>query len=177
VLQSSDESFVDFTLPQEQLANVAVGTTVRINEGGPGPQATATVTAVDPELDAVTRSIRLRATLSDKENALRPGMFVNVAVVLPAKRQVVIVPQTAVVHASFGDSVFVVEAGTPNKTARQQFVKLGELRGDYVAIVEGVKPGQEVVTSGAFKLRNGAGLAINNDVKLDPKLEPRPENR
>jgi membrane fusion protein, multidrug efflux system len=115
--------------------------------------------------------------VDSKEHALRPGMFVNVSVVLPEKRRVVIVPSTAVVHASFGDSVFVVEPGAPHKTARQQFVKVGETRGDFVAILEGVKPGQEVVTSGAFKLRNGAGLAINNSVKLDPKIEPTPENR
>jgi membrane fusion protein (multidrug efflux system) len=173
VLQSSQALYADFTLPQSELANVAVGTVVRLNEHAAGPRATATIAAVDPELDPVTRAIKLRASVDGADHGLRPGMFVNVSVVLPEKRRVVRVPATAVVRASFGDSVFVNENGQ----ARQTFVKLGEARGDFVAIVEGIKPGQEVVTSGAFKLRNGAKLAVNNAVKLEPSLEPRPENR
>jgi membrane fusion protein (multidrug efflux system) len=177
VLQATEGVFVDFTLPQEQLQVVRVGTVVRVNDGTPGPKATATVSAIDPTLDAVTRAIRVRAAVDAQDPALSPGMFVNVAVVLPEQKKVVIVPATAVVHASFGDSIFVVEDGQPHKKASQKFVKLGEARGDFVAVVDGLKAGEEVVTSGAFKLRNGAGLTINNDVKLDPKLEPRPENR
>jgi membrane fusion protein (multidrug efflux system) len=117
-------------------------------------------------------------------------MFVNVSVVLPQKRTVTLVGATSLIHASFGDSVFVVEErkdeqgavvpgrdGRPAKLARQQFVKTGEARGDFVEILEGVKQGQEIVAQGAFKLRNGAPVLVNNSVKVEPQLAPRPENR
>jgi membrane fusion protein (multidrug efflux system) len=190
VLQSTDTNYVDFTLPQQQLDELAVGMTVRINEGLPGPRAEATVAAIDPTLDPVTRSGRVRATVGKMEGLVTPGMFVNVSVVLPEKRSVTMVGATSLVHASFGDSVFVVEDrkndngaavtgpdGKPAKLARQQFVKTGESRGDFVEVLEGVKPGQEIVAQGAFKLRNGAPVRINNSVKVEPQLAPRPENR
>jgi membrane fusion protein (multidrug efflux system) len=106
-------------------------------------------------------------------------MFVNVAVVLPEKRKVVLVSATSLVHASYGDSIFVVEDASlsPHKTAHQQFVKAGEARGDFVEILEGVEPGEEVVSQGAFKLRNGVPIAVNNSVKVGVELAPRPENR
>jgi membrane fusion protein (multidrug efflux system) len=142
----------------------------------------ATIGAIEPTLDQVTRSIRVRALIEAKEATLAPGMFVTAHVVLPEKRHVVIVPATAIVHASFGDSLFVVEdagaaTGKPGKAARQQFVKVGEARGDYAAILDGVKAGQEIVSAGAFKLRNGAAVVINNSVGVQPELAPRPENR
>ncbi len=137
----------------------------------------------------MTRSGRVRASLR-RMDGLSPGMFVNVSVVLPDKRRVTMVGATALVHASFGDSLFVVEGrkddsgaavtgpdGKPALLARQQFVKTGEARGDFVEILEGVKPGQEIVAQGAFKLRNGAPVRINNSVKVEPLLAPRPENR
>jgi membrane fusion protein (multidrug efflux system) len=171
VLEASNAAFVDFTLPQQRLPDVAVGMKVRMSEGGDGgAEWEGAVTAVDPTVDNVTRSIKLRATApSDK---LRPGMFLNVTVVLPERSQRVVIPGTGVVHASYGDSVFVVE----DKKARQQFVRLGEARGDFIAILDGVKPGQEIVTAGAFKLRNGSPVAVNNTVQPKPELNPRPEN-
>ncbi|HVR20962.1 MAG TPA: hypothetical protein VMS65_14725, partial [Polyangiaceae bacterium] len=123
------------------------------------------------------------ATLPNVQGRLRPGMFVRVSVVLPEQHKVVAIPQTAVVHASYGDSVFftemkpVGEAKTMKKVAHQAFVRLGETRGDFVAVLEGLKPGQEIVTAGAFKLKNGVPLAANDNVKLDPELAPKPENR
>jgi len=190
-LQAVDAVYVDFTLPQKELPTLAVGLPVRINEAAGGPQSDAAVAAIDPTVDEVTRSIKLRAAIPKlKDDTLRPGMFVTVSVVLPEKRRVVIVPATAVVHAAFGDSVFVVEDrkdesgavvkgpdGKPAKMARQQFVKSDARRGDFVAILDGVKAGQEVVVAGAFKLRNGAPIAINNSVKPEPQLAPKPENR
>jgi membrane fusion protein (multidrug efflux system) len=168
-----------------------VGLPVRINEAAGGPQGEATIAAIDPTVDEVTRSIKVRAAIPKaKDNTLRPGMYVTVSVVLPEKRRIVIVPGTAVVHAAFGDSVFIIEDrkdesgavvkgpdGKPAKVARQQFVKTDERRGDFVSITDGVKAGQEVVVSGAFKLRNGAPVTINNSVKPEPKLAPTPENR
>jgi membrane fusion protein (multidrug efflux system) len=148
------------------------------------------IVAVDPTLDDATRSLKIRASVENMGEALRPGMFVDVSVVLPRRDEVIVVPATAVVHASYGDSVFVIEDkpadspgmretpdGKPVKIARQQFVRLGESRGDFVAVAVGLKAGQEVVSIGAFKLRNNAPIVIDNTVKPDPKLHPRPENR
>jgi membrane fusion protein (multidrug efflux system) len=189
-LQSTDANFVDFTLPQQQLKQIAVGMVVRINEGLPGPRAEATVAAIDPTLDPMTRSGRVRAAVRKMDGLVSPGMFVNVSVVLPEKRNVTLVAATSLIHASFGDSVFAVEERTDDKgallagpdgkpalLARQQFVKTGEARGDFVEIVEGVRQGQEIVAQGAFKLRNGAPVRINNSVKVEPQLVPRLENR
>jgi membrane fusion protein (multidrug efflux system) len=189
-LQSTDANFVDFTLPQQQLKQIAVGMVVRINEGLPGPRAEATIAAIDPTLDPMTRSGRVRAAVRKMDGLVSPGMFVNVSVVLPEKRNVTLVAATSLIHASFGDSVFAVEErtddhgvvaagpdGEPALLARQQFVKTGEARGDFVEIVEGVRQGQESVAQGAFKLRNGAPVKINNSVKVDPQLSPHPENR
>jgi len=189
-LQSSDADFVDFTLPQQQLKQIAVGMVVRINEGLPGPRAEAAIAAIDPTLDPVTRSGRVRAAIGKMEGLVGPGMFVNVSVVLPQKRSVTLVAATSLIHASFGDSVFAVEEkkddsggvvagpdGRPALLARQQFVKTGEARGDYVEVLDGVKQGQEIVAQGAFKLRNGAPVRINNSVKVEPQLSPHPENR
>jgi membrane fusion protein (multidrug efflux system) len=190
VLQSTDAVYVDFTLPQTELERVAVGTAVRIEVAGEKQPIAGKIAAIDPTLDAVTRAVKLRASVDTGHELLKPGMFVNVVVVLPERMQVVIVPQTAVIHASFGNSLFIVEEkkddkgnpvkgpdGKPALVARQQFVKTGDARGDFIAIVEGVKAGQQVVSAGAFKLRNGAGVVINNQANPTPQLEPRPENR
>jgi membrane fusion protein, multidrug efflux system len=192
VLESLGSVFVDFALPQQTLAAVRVGTPVRVVLGGAGAgpgaggasaglELAGTIGAVDPTIDAVTRSIKLRASIPNKQEKLRPGMYVQVTVVRDEKVHVVIAPLTAVVHAPYGDSVFVVEDkagpdGAPGKFARQQFVRLGVARGDFVAIADGVKAGQELVTAGAFKLRNGTRVLINNDVKPTPSVTPRVEN-
>jgi membrane fusion protein (multidrug efflux system) len=183
VLQSEDATFVDFTVPQQRLSEIAIGAPVRLTINGESGQALeGSVAAIDPTVDATTRSAKMRATSADPEKKLRPGMFVRVAVVLEAKHQVVVVPATALVHASYGDSVFIIEnrpAGDakPGKIVRQQFVRSGELRGDFVAIEDGLKGGEEIVSAGAFKLRNGAGININNDVGAKPERDPKPQNR
>jgi membrane fusion protein, multidrug efflux system len=179
-LQSAEAVFVDFSLPQQELRRIAVGMKVRITGDNNALGVEAPITAIDPTLDAVTRSIKVRARIDDKAAAAYPGMFVNVAVVLPEKKKVVAVPATAVVHAPYGNSVFVVEDrkdGQPGKAVRQQFVKTGETRGDFIAILEGVKANQEVVVSGAFKLRNNAPVTVNNTVKPKAELTPKVENR
>lgn len=184
VLESPGADYVDFTLPQEHLAVVVSGMKVRASEpGSKSPPVEGSISAVDPTIDPATRSIRVRANFPQQKLALRPGMFLRVSLILPEERKVVSIPATAVVHASYGDSVFAVEQkpgpdGKPHPVARQKFVKLGEARGDFVSVLEGVKPGEEVVTAGAFKLRNGLPLRIDNQsVKLEPKLAPTPENR
>jgi membrane fusion protein (multidrug efflux system) len=191
-LEALDSVYVDFTLPQQALSNVDIGFPVRVHiEGNKEVDAQGTVAAVDPTLDRATRSIRIRAAIPNKDQKLRPGMFANVSVVLPKRDSIVAVPATAVVHAPYGDSVFLIEAekaagAKPGaqasaesdvKQVRQQFVRLGEERGDFVAVLDGIKPGQELVSAGAFKLRNGAKIVINNKSRPDPQVDPRPENR
>ena len=180
VLESLGSVYVDFTLPQQYLGEVKTGTPVRVTIAGAGHEPLAgTVGAVDPTLDSVTRTIKLRASVPNNKDRLRPGMFVNVEVVRAEKKKVVTAPLTAIVHASYGDSVFVVEDGpsaSAHKVARQQFVRLGGARGDFVAILDGVKAGQTLVTAGAFKLRNGSPIVINNAIKVTPSLAPHLEN-
>jgi membrane fusion protein (multidrug efflux system) len=183
-LETSESIFADFTLPQRELGRVAVGMRVRASAEASGGLATeGTISAIDPAVDAVTRNIKLRASLLNPDEKLRPGMFMRVSVVLPERQKVLAVPLTAIVHASYGDSVFftemkpVGEAKKMTKVAHQAFVKLGETRGDFVAVLDGLKPGQEIVTAGAFKLKNGIPLAVSDKVLIDPKLAPTPENR
>jgi membrane fusion protein (multidrug efflux system) len=180
VLEAIDSVYVDFALPQERLADVKVGMPVRVEvDGIAGSSRDGVIAAIDPAIDASTRSMKLRATVPNKEEKLRPGMFVTVSVILPQQAKTIAIPATAIVHAAYGDSVFVVEdaEGKPGKVARQQFVKEGRSRGDYVAILDGVKTRDEVVTAGAFKLHNGAAVVVNNTVKPTTALDPHPENR
>lgn len=191
VLETFEDVHVDFTVPQQRLADVKVGLPVRITVGGDGgAPLEGTIAAVDPTVDPATRTVKLRADVTDKENALRAGMFVAVDVILPTRSDAVVVPATAVVHAPYGDSVFVIEEkkpdapglrqtpdGKPVKSARQQFVKVGRARGDYVALLDGVKANEEIVSAGAFKLRNGAPVYIDNTKAAKPQLSPQPENR
>lgn len=177
-LESDREAFVDFTLPQRDLPRLALGQEVRVRAAAAAPPlAEARVMAIDAAVDEVTRTIKVRASVVDSEARLQSGMFVNVEVLLPESAEVIAVPATAVVHAAHGDSVFVVEVTPAVRVARQQFVRLGETRGDYVAVLEGVSPGEEVVTAGAFKLRHGAPIRIENEVELDAEQAPRPEDR
>jgi membrane fusion protein (multidrug efflux system) len=190
MLDAIDKQYVDFTLPQQRLADVQLGMPVHLTiEGAEGAAHDGTVAAIEPAVDSATRTIKLRASVPNKDERLAPGMFANVSVILPQKASFVVLPATAIIHASYGDSVFVVEdekddAGTavegpdgkPAKVARQQFVRLGDARGDFTAILDGVAEGQVVVMGGAFKLRSGSNVVVNNDVKLTPQLAPHPEN-
>lgn len=180
-LESQGGMFVDFSLPQEDLAAIAVGNKVRIAIRGETASIEGAITAIDPTVDAVTRNIKLRAAVGDG-GKLRSGMYVTVQVVLPQQTNVVAIPLTSVVRATYGNSVFIIEdgkspQGQPNKVARQAFVKLGPAKGDFVAVLDGLKAGQTIVSAGAFKLRNGAPVIVDNSVKLKPELAPTPENR
>jgi membrane fusion protein (multidrug efflux system) len=187
VLEAIDTVYVDFTLPQQRLGEIKMGMPIRVTiEGTEGVPREGTITAVDPEVDSTTRTIKVRAAVPNKEETLRPGMFANVSVVLPDQGTLVTVPATSLVHASYGDSVFVVEdkkddsagpGGSPRQVARQQFVRVGASRGDFVAIVDGVAAGQTIVSAGAFKLRNGSAITVNNQVAVEPQLAPHPDNR
>jgi membrane fusion protein (multidrug efflux system) len=181
MLEATDAVYIDFTLPQQYLGTVATGMRLRAFAEKEKPAlAEGTISAIDPTIDALTRSLKVRASLPGKGDVLRPGMFVNVQIIMPTERTRVVIPLTAVIHAPYGDSVFATEVkpGAPagRKTARQKFVRLGPTRGDFVAVSDGLAAGEEVVATGAFKLRNGSPLAISKDERLKPELAPRPEN-
>ncbi len=181
-VQRLDRVHVEFVLPQQQIHLVRTGHAVRItSDAMPGRTLEGRLKAIEPLADSATRSVRMQAVLDNPDELLRPGMFVTAAVVLPEKQDVVLVPATGVLYAAYSDSVFLVEAA--NATApesglvlRQQFVKLGERRGDFVSIVSGVKPGDTVVSSGVFKYRNGQAVVEDNTLSPNFQLTPRPEN-
>jgi membrane fusion protein (multidrug efflux system) len=182
-LQVLDPIFVNFMLPQQELSRITTGMAIRINGQGSADQPiTGTITTIAPELDAQTRNIRIQATVANKDELLRPGMFANVSVVLPEQAQVFTIPATAVLYAPYSDSVYVVDekkdekSGQDSMVLRQQFVRLGEKRGDFVAIVSGLKGGETVANTGVFKLRNGQQVVIDNTLLPDFKLQPQPEN-
>jgi membrane fusion protein (multidrug efflux system) len=179
-LQSFDPIFVNFSLPQQELAQIRQGLVVRMTTDAlPGRTIEGKITAINSSVDAATRSIRVQATAANLEEQLRPGMFVNVAVVLPAREKVLPIPATAVLYAPYGDSVFIVEennnenTGRPGKIVRQQFVRLGRKRGDFVAITSGLKEGEIIVSTGVFKLRNAQAIVVNNSLAPDFKLKPK----
>jgi len=181
-LQLIDPIFVNFSLPQQQLAQVTAGLTVQVTTDAlPGQVVDGKITAINPQVDTATRNIQMQATVANPEERLRPGMFVNVAVVLPARKDVLAIPATAVLYAPYSDSVFVVEEkkeeknGQPGQVVRQKFVRLGEKKGDYVAVVSGLEEGDTVVTTGVFKLRNGQSVVVDNTVTPEFKLNPEPE--
>ncbi|MEZ4524949.1 MAG: efflux RND transporter periplasmic adaptor subunit [Desulfobacterales bacterium] len=181
-LQTINPIFVNFLLPQHQLADIHAGLTVRITADALSDQAEGTITAINPEVDTATRNIRIQATAENPQEQLRPGMFVNVAVVLPEQKPVLSIPATAVLYAPYSDSVFVVEEAngekkdSPGKVIRQQFVRIGEKRGDFLAIVSGLKEGDTVVSTGVFKLRNGQSVVVDNTLNPEFRLDPNPED-
>jgi membrane fusion protein (multidrug efflux system) len=182
-LQSLDPIFVNFLLPQQQLSRIGTGLTVRVTTDAlPGEDVEGRITAINPEVDAATRNIRVQATAANPGERLRPGMYGNVAVVLPERKEVLTIPATAVLYAPYSDSVFVVEEGKDEKTGeaalvlRQQIVRLGEKQGDFVAVTSGLKEGETVVSTGVFKLRNGQAVVVDNTLEPEFKLQPTPEN-
>jgi membrane fusion protein, multidrug efflux system len=181
-LQSLDPIYVNFGVPQQAIAQMRVGRSVRVTaDDRPDLETAGRITAVDSVVDESTRNVQVQATFANHDGKLRPGMFVQTAVVVGAASAVVSLPASAVSYAPYGDSVFVVSdlkdpKGRPYKGVRQQFVKLGPARGDQIAILSGVKAGEEVVTSGVFKLRNGAAVHINNTVRPGNSPAPKPEN-
>ena len=181
-LQRLDPVYVNFSLPQRHLPALAIGQRLGLQvDAFAGRRFDATVSAINSEVDAVTRNIFVQATVPNPREELRSGMFARVEVELPGGDQVVVVPATAIAYASYGNSVYVVERmkgpdGAEYLGVRQQFVKLGGTRGDLVGIVDGLKPGQKVVSTGVFKLRNGAEVQINDSVQPSANSAPRLPN-
>jgi membrane fusion protein (multidrug efflux system) len=181
-LQTLDPIYVNFAVPQQEIAQLRVGAPVRVTaEGMAGLETSGKITAFDAVVDEATRNVQVQATFANPEGMLRPGMFVEAQVLLGAGRPVVPLPASAVNYAPYGDSVFIVEDvkgpdGQTYRGVRQQIVKLGGTRGDQVAVVSGVKPGEEIVTSGVFKLRPGAAVLVNNETQPSNSPAPRPED-
>jgi len=181
-LQSLNPIYVNFGVPQQAMADVRAGRRVRVTSDTLGSvELAGRITAVDSVVDPSTRNVQAQATVANPNGKLRPGMFVQTEIVLAAAGAVVALPASAISYAPYGDSVFVIadltdQGGKTYKGVRQQFVKLGASRGDQVAVVSGLKVGEEVVTSGVFRLRNGAAVLVNNNVKPGNNPAPRPEN-
>jgi membrane fusion protein (multidrug efflux system) len=182
-LQSLDPIFVDFTLPQQQFSMVHSGLAVHVTSDAiPGVTIEGRVTAISPQIDADTRNIKVEATVNNKGQKLRPGMFVNVVVGLSARQTVLAIPATSVLYAPYGDSVFVIEEAKGakdnkgGKVLRQQFIRLGQKLGDFIAVTSGLKEGDSIVSTGVFKLRNGQSIVIDNKLSPDFRKAPSPEN-
>jgi membrane fusion protein (multidrug efflux system) len=182
-LTALDPVYVDFALPEQYLSKLTKGLDVTVRaDAFPGRQFKGKLTAVNSMIDPVTRNVSLQATLENPDRALHPGMFAKVEVALPETKKTIVIPGSAVSYAPYGDSVFVIEkqkdpkTGKESEVLRQRFVRIGEARGDFVAVTQGLKPGETLVSTGVFKLRNGMAVTVNNDLAPKPELNPKPED-
>ena len=181
-LQMLNPIYVDFTIPQQKLSLLQRDMQVEITSDAVTDKVfEGLISAINLEIDTKTRNILVRAKVDNPDELLRVGMFVNIKVILPEKRQVLAVPATAVHFATFGNSVFVIEENKSAKsddnkyTLRQQFVVLGKSRGDFVEILKGLEPGEKIVTTGVFKLRSDMPVVIDNT--LSPEFSTQPDPR
>jgi membrane fusion protein (multidrug efflux system) len=181
-LQSLDPIYVNFGIPQQDAGQVKLGSTIHITSDDLKARTyTGKVTAFDSVVNESTRNVQVQATLSNPGGKLHGGMFVQVDISTGADRQVISVPATAINYAPYGDSVYVIAdlkdpKGNTYRGVRQQFVKVAGSRGDQVAIISGLNPGEEVVSAGVFKLRNGASVVVNNKVQPTNNPAPKPED-
>jgi len=178
-LQALSPVYCDFSMPQQYLARLKTGLTVRVSSDSyPGQVFEGTLTAMNPDLDQTTRSVQLQATFANADKRLQPGMFVRVEVVFPEEQTVLAIPSTSILSEPFGDSVYVVESNATNSTltARQQFVHTGRTHGDFISVTSGLKAGDRVVSAGLFKLHNGTIIQENNTDTPRPSLSPNPPN-
>jgi membrane fusion protein (multidrug efflux system) len=181
-LQSTDPIYAEFYLPQQTLSDLHRGMPTRLTtDSYPGKDWQGEISTINPEVDLATRNVRVRATFANPGALLLPGMFANVEVLSPDKRRVLIIPATGVIYAPYGDSVFTVvekkEGKKPTLVAQQKFVRLGDRRGDLVAVETGLTAGETVVSAGAFKLRNGVEVVVKNDLAPDVQVNPHPTDR
>lgn len=173
-LQALERVFVEFTLPQRELGRLAVGMPVRASsDAWPERRFDGTIAAIEPTLDAATRSVRVQATFDNAERRLRPGMFVSTDVVLPDRVEAVVVPSTAVVYASYGDSIFTV---ADDETVTRRIVRLGRKRGDFVQVLSGIEAGTRIVAVGGYKLQNGETVVHSELGTVAPSERPTPDD-
>jgi len=179
-LQSESPIYVDFTVPQREASRVRSGAVVHVRSDNT-TIATGKVTAVDPVVDRATRNVRIRSTFRNERGVLKPGGYVSLQIELGARTPTVALPASAINYAPYGNSVFVVDSlktedGRTYLGVQQRFVKLGQARGDRIAVLSGVDPGDEVVTSGVFKLRPQAAVQVHNEVQPENSLNPNPKD-
>jgi len=181
-LQALRPAYVNFSVPQQEIGTLPIGTAVEVTSDAlGGATESGTIKAFESVIDEATRNVRVQAVFDNRSGKLRPGMYVETRLARGGASNVIVLPASAISYAPFGDSVFIVddEKGPGGKTyrgVRQQFVKLGGARGDQVGVLTGVKAGDEVVTSGVFKLRPGAAVIVNNAVQPNNNAKPRPED-
>ncbi len=181
-LQSSDPIYVDFSLPQQALSSIEPGHVATISiDAFADTTWEGTVEVVDAEVDIGTRNFDVRAVVENPEGKLRTGMFVDVTVVQPEARELLAIPASSVLFAPYGDSVYVIkeretESGEKEQVAEQAFVRLGERRGDLVAVSSGLQAGDLVVSTGAFKLQSGMQVTLRNDLAPEVNVDPNPPN-
>jgi membrane fusion protein (multidrug efflux system) len=178
-LQQLDPIYVDFTLPEQSLPQIATGQKVAASVAAlRGAPVDGVIDAINAKVDEATRSIQVRASFKNPEHKLLPGMFANVAIEVGTPQRVLTLPQTAITYNPYGNTVYIVDNHDPAKpVALQSFVTTGTTRGDQVAVLSGVKEGDEIVTSGQIKLRNGAPIKVNNDIQPSNDANPKPEDR
>ncbi|MFO1370241.1 MAG: efflux RND transporter periplasmic adaptor subunit [Marinagarivorans sp.] len=179
-LQASNRVRVNFPAPQAWIMQLKKGMAVSLDLGkGPDKLLKTTISAIGAEINPTTRNATVQASLENADNQLIPGMAVNVEVSLSEPRNVLAVPGTAIIYAPFGDTVYVVEAGEKpnNLKARQQFIRTGEQRGDFVEVLDGIKAGQKVVAAGAFKLFNGQAVVESSNPAPEYQLNPKPADK
>ena len=180
-LQSLDPVYVNFSLPQGDVNAVKVGAQVRVTSDDDVTTQAGRITSINSVIDPSTRNVQVQATFANRGEALRPGMFVDVLVDLGSPSKAITLPTTAIAYAPYGNSVYVVEelkdpAGKAYKGVNQRFVKTGRERGDQVAVLSGLKVGDEVVSTGAFKLRPAMAVEVDNKVQPGNDPAPKPED-
>jgi membrane fusion protein (multidrug efflux system) len=182
-IQSYETVFVNFTLPQQTIDQVDTGMRVTLkSDAYPEQTFEGKLTAISPQVDPVTRTIELQGTLDNSEGALRPGLFVDVTLTISKSNEVIVIPATAIIYAPYGNSIYKISRNTDEKSeqptgiVKQSFIRIGQHRGDFVSVLDGLEVGDEVVSAGGFKLRNDAPVTINNEMAPSPKLEPTPDN-
>lgn len=178
-LQASEQVYVDLSIPQNELSQISTGMEVRLKtDAWPEDVFSGKLTAINPEVDPVTRSVTVQATFDNPDGKLLPGLFVNVSLIRAERREVVIVPKSAILHANYGDSVFVVMKNPDGEgeIVEQKIVRMGESVGDFVEITQGLEGTEEIVSAGAFKLRDGALITRSSLGTVDPELSPDPED-
>jgi membrane fusion protein (multidrug efflux system) len=181
-LQQLNPLFVDFYLPQQAVSQISVGQPVTIGiDAFPDQNFTGTIVALNSAIDTATRTVQVRAILPNDKLQLRPGMFATVNIAVGQPRTFVTLPQAAITYNPYGDTVFTIAPGTgadgkQELIAKQQFVQIGDTRGDQVAVLKGLSEGDEVVTAGQLKLRNGVSVVVNNDVQVSNDANPNPPN-
>jgi membrane fusion protein (multidrug efflux system) len=172
-LQALDNVYADFFLPQQQLSNISLGQTVELAvDSYPNQLFTGKVTSIDPQVDAATRSIKVQALFENSQHKLLAGMYATVNVLTEAAQDHLTLPQAAVTFNPYGETVFIINS---DNIVKQTFIKTGETRGDQVAILEGLNEGEQIVTSGQVKLKNGSKVRIDNDVEPANSENPQVE--